>query len=818
MALRFVGRRGAAVLTAAFMFILLGGWLPSAHVEAQSGSPAQSLLNGPARMAYLAPAQAPLYASIRIDRDYRAALNDLIAIVSDALPELGLPSGVGVEDVLDLLTQELLNESFAQQEAWLGDYAAFAVQSLDMLFDDDRSNDAYIPAGLFVEVRSSASARAAAERALRNQNIAFTPQRLGSSTLYVPNNERDMFIVVVSNEALGVVSRGYFDYLRDTDQRPQPTLRGDQRFQNALANLPESNYNALIYVDSAQLTLATLPRWQAPHIEELATLQGTEPTLMGLTILPGNILTIDVVQPANMPTLFSALGVDISNPTPVTPAFVRFLPNNTLYAIHGANLSQSYRDVTNALGALADTATLGLLPTAQQIGERGLGLIAGVVSTVGLGLDFETDVLPALTSDFLVFVAPKTGTAPVPPPLEVPIDFGIVLANTDTGIAARVIERLYRAVPLTLQALGRPATFYLADGSFSLVYDDGRFTFEVIVTQTADFVFVGTVGAYQGVLNAQRTRDTNRFTTDAFPVLPGAALNGYMSNAGLGSLRPSVASLLRLSEQDFELIARLGRLFDVGVFSIKQADDYAIIRLTVGLTPASEQAALPPAPTPTIDFVATISAELTATAAAQVLRPTATPTETPTATPTETRIPPTSTFTPTPLPPLPTQPATGGLSTFVNNNSPRPFSIAYPSAWSTQGLPPFATDGGVTYIGNTVSAWLPLFGSELSTMERGDISMSISVEDIGSSTTLGARVILGVLLGNITGGENATAQTTTIAGRDSAFADLATGRRVVISIIDNTRIMLAFVYAPPGEMNAAFPIAAEVLGSVTIVR
>ncbi|MFQ3673485.1 MAG: hypothetical protein SNJ83_07815, partial [Aggregatilineales bacterium] len=187
------------------MFILLGGWLPSAHVEAQSGSPAQSLLNGPARMAYLAPAQAPLYASIRIDRDYRAALNDVIAIVSDALPELGLPSGVGVEDVLDQLTQALLNESFAQQEAWLGDYAAFAVQSLDMLFDDDRSNDAYIPAGLFVEVRSSASARAAAERALRNQNIAFTPQRLGSSTLYVPNNERDMFIVVVSNEALGVV-------------------------------------------------------------------------------------------------------------------------------------------------------------------------------------------------------------------------------------------------------------------------------------------------------------------------------------------------------------------------------------------------------------------------------------------------------------------------------------------------------------------------------------------------------------------------------------------------------------------------------------
>jgi hypothetical protein len=41
---------------------------------------------------------------------------------------------------------------------------------------------------------------------------------------------------------------------------------------------------------------------------------------------------------------------------------------------------------------------------------------------------------------------------------------------------------------------------------------------------------------------------------------------------------------------------------------------------------------------------------------------------------------------------------------------------------------------------------------------------------------------------------------------------------VVISIIDNRRIMLAFVYAPPGEMDRAFRAASEVLGSVTIVR
>ncbi len=205
------------------------------------------------------------------------------------------------------------------------------------------------------------------------------------------------------------------------------------------------------------------------------------------------------------------------------------------------------------------------------------------------------------------------------------------------------------------------------------------------------------------------------------------------------------------------------------------------------------------------------------------------PTETPkpTATPTETRVPPTATSTPTDtpiptataaLPLLPTQPAAVGLSTFVNNNSANPFSITYPTEWSTVGLPPFATDGGVTYIGNTVGAWLPLFGTEVASMEPGDLSMSISVEDIGSSVTLGARTILGVLLGNVTGGENAVAQSATIGGRDSAYADLATGRRVVISIIDNRRIMLAFVYAPPGEMDRAFRTASEVLGSVTIVR
>ncbi len=809
MALRADKRRASTLASVvAFILTVLSLSAVSLTTEAQSGSSAQSLLSGPARMAYLAPAQAPFYASIRIDRDYRAALNNLIAIVSDALPELGLPSGLTVESVVDQFTQDLLNETFTQQEAWLGDYLAVAVQSIDVLLDMNRDNDSYVPGGLFVEVRNPSAARAAVERTLRSQNIPNTPHRLGSATLYVPNDERVNFLVVVSNETLGVTTRGYFDYLRTNDQRPQPTLRADLRFQRMLETLPASTYNALIYVDTAQLTLATRPIRQQPHIDQLALTQGTEPTLLGLTILPTNILTIDIVQPIGMPTLFTALGVDISTPTPVNPAFLRFLPNNTLYAIHGANLSQAYRDVTKSLGALADTATLGILPNAQQLGERGLDLLSRIVTTVGLGLDFETDVLPALVGDYLVFVAPKTGTAPVPPPLEVPLDFGLIIANTDAAIATRSFERLYRALPLTLQALRRPATFYKTDDGFSVVYNDGRFTFEVIAAQTPDFVFIGTVGAYQSVLNARQASAANRFTGSDFPVLPGAAFNGYMSNAGLAALRPSVAALLRINERDFQTLIRVGNLLDVGVFSIKQIDNSLIIRLTVGVTPVAQEA---PSPTPTVDFVATIEADATATAAAMAMRPTLTPT--PTVTPT---IAATPTFTPMPL--LPTQPATGGLSTFVNNNSANPFSISYPTEWGTEGLPPFATDGGVTYVGNTVSAWLPLFGSDISTMEAGDISMSISVEDIGSSTTLGARVILGVLLGNITGGENAIPEATTIVGRDSAFADLATGRRVVISIIDNSRIMLAFVYAPRSEMREAFRTASDILGSVTIVR
>ncbi len=810
MALRADKRRANTLASVvAFILAMLSLSAVSITTEAQSGSSAQPLLSGPARMADLVPAQAPFYASIRIDRDYRAALNDLIAIVSDALPELGVPSNLTVEDVLDLFAQDLINETFAQQEAWLGDYLAVAVQSIDVLLDMDRNNDSSVPGGLFVEVRNPSAARAAVERVLRSQNIPNTPQRFGSATLYVPNDERVNFLVIVSNETLGVTSRGYFDYLRANDQRPQPTLRDDLRFQRMLEALPESAYNALIYVDTAQLTLATRPSWQQPHLEELALTQGTEPTLLGLTILPTNILTIDIVQPIGLPTIATALGVETSDLTPVDPSFIRFLPNSALYAIHGANLSQTYRDLTNSLGALADTATLGLLPTAQQIGARGLDLLAGIVTTVGFGLDFETDVLPALVGDYVVFVAPKTGTAPVPPPLEVPLDFGLIVANTDAAIATRGIERLYRALPRTLQALGRPATFYKwTDDGFSVVYNDGRFTFEVVAAQTADFVFIGTVDAYQSVLDARRASAASRFTGSNFPVLPGAAFNGYMSNAGLAALRPSVAALLRINERDFQTLIRVGNLLDAGVFSIKQIDDYLIVRLTVGVTPVAQEA---PRPTPTVDFVATIAADATATAAAMAMRPTLTPT--PTVTPT---IAATPTFTPMPL--LPTQPATGGLSTFVNNNSANPFSISYPTEWGTEGLPPFATDGGVTYVGNTVSAWLPLFGSDISTMEAGDISMSISVEDIGSSTTLGARIILGVLLGNITGGENAIAEATTIAGRDSAFADLATGRRVVISIIDNSRIMLAFVYAPRSEMRAAFRTASDILGSVTIVR
>jgi hypothetical protein len=786
-----------ALLAAVLASLLLIFSLPAV---AQGRQPATAG-SGPSRMAHLVPAQAPFYASIRIDRGYRNTLDELLRTLRTAFPELNLLlPGTSVNDLLDAGAQQLLDETFAQQEAWLGDYAALAVQSIDVLFDRDFRNDDFVSVGVFVEIRNSARARTAAERALNRSGTRFTSQRLGSHLIYVPVNESQNFLVVVSDDVLGVTTRGYFDYLRGNDERPWPTLREDARFQRMLSALPAPSYNALIYVDVPQLVLASdrSLSFRAPseRLPRLAAVRGIEPTLIGLTILPDTILTIDVAQPASMPTVLTALGVSVDTSARVNPAFVNLLPNNTVYAIHGTNLAQGYRTVTDALGALVDTATLGLLPV--EIGQSGLNSVANLAAAVGLGLDFERDVLDALTGDFLVFVAPNPQLTTQRLPLSAPIDFGVVLQNTDAAIAARVVDRLYRALPVTTRTFSLPVTFYTTDAGFSMLYRDERLLVELVVEQTADYVFVGTVGAHQGVLNAQRQRAVNRFTTNAFPVLPDSLLNGYMSNAGLATT-PDLFRLLRVSEGNFTLIRRLAQTFDVGVFSFKVIDGHALLRLTVGVT-VPEAVVTPEPPLPT-----------------------ATPR------PTETHAPPTATRTPTntptptatataALPLLPTQPAAVGLSTFVNNNSANPFSITYPTEWSTVGLPPFATDGGVTYIGNTVGAWLPLFGTEVASMEPGDLSMSISVEDIGSSVTLGARTILGVLLGNITGGENAVAQAATIGGRDSAYADLATGRRVVISIIDNRRIMLAFVYAPPGEMDRAFRTASEVLGSVTIVR
>lgn len=583
------------------------------------------------RLARAVPANTPLYAVIRADGEYIAALDALLGRVLDAFaPFELLPGRVAVSELLDQVTLLLLDVPFESGvRPWLGDTIAFGVQSLDVLYDNAWENDAYVSAGAFIAIRDRTQAQRALERRLNALGSdRYIPQRLGRALIYVPRDEFINTLFVIEDEWLAVTTRGYFDYLREQDARPAPLLSSDARFMAALDRLPAPGYNGLVYVDLPQFVLADGPRRVQTRLERLALTRGIAPTLIGATLLDGYTLTLDIVQPPGDVSLMGALGIRWDGAVAVEPAFASLIPGNTIYALHGTNLSGAYRFLTDNAGALLTVAAPEAFPDAlAQVGEAALDIPAKLATAALLGLDFEADVLSALTGDYLLFVmdnpAFRLNTRPVLPPL----DFGLALEMTDLSIAARVAERLERELPATTRALGVPARFTRYDRmgftGFAMRYVDRQIDAELLVVYNADFFFVGTPGGLASMLrrDAPFLDDTTRHT------LPEASLNLYMRNSNALRLMQIALREGNVDAETTALLETLLRLLDRGIISlVRTVDGHGLLRMTLTLSDprAFAPGAVMAIPTATMTFTAI---------------PTATPTATLTLTPTETPTP-----------------------------------------------------------------------------------------------------------------------------------------------------------------------------------
>ncbi len=456
------------------------------------------------------PADTAMFISFRTDDAYIDALDALIAQVAAAVPDAGPVTSI--RDGLNEGISQLLGDGTFDSEVrtWLGDVASVGVTSLEQAFDGDSSNDDENPFLVAVAINDRAGAEDFFERGLSNSGTEFT------------SDEQDGFTVLTSSDDEGIIAVGdsVLYISNDADSipfsDPSSPLSQDENFTNVTEALPAGDYNITAYINVGSI-FSALREMENFGSSEMAILGSVAPFIenypgvaIGATILDERSLTIDFVQPYT-PILeaMAEMGVEMSMPGPVDPAFANRIPAGTPVVIHGTGLNLLYENFLAQLQLQAEMMSGMDMPgamTEEQIAE-GLQQVSFVVQGL-TGLNFEEEIIPALDGDFALYLSLKPDLAEAESMMDVmgslPVDFGLLVEVNDPTVTQGLIkgigEALKDAQDVTVEE-SMEDNFPRLD--ISITSRDVPFPIQLVLTGNDDVLFFGT----PDVLNAALRED-----------------------------------------------------------------------------------------------------------------------------------------------------------------------------------------------------------------------------------------------------------------------------------------------------------------------
>jgi hypothetical protein len=409
-------------------------------------------------LARFFPDKTVLFSSIRTDDDFFLALDSVMNIVRDHMPDVGVPSET-VEQMLDRLVAESpnLGGTFGDTiRPWLGDTAAIGFTSLTEFVDDDFSNTLSGPVLIAADITDRGTTEAFFEQLIPD-DAEMTVESTGEYTLLTPGADSANGGIYIGSDVLLITN--------DPALLPQDTvtssLGSSEDFNSSLSYLPETDYNAILYINLPQIfrqiPAAELSPQDAAMLSTLApVIDALGGQVWGGTILDGSSLVLDVAQPITDPGVYELFGMYLpTSAAPVSFDFARFIPAGTPLVLQSTNLKSIY---DNFLTSMAATMRLqaGMIPGDAEAFDQQMeeGLAQAEFAVRGMtGLDLQDDILGWMTGNYALAVGFSPALEDLSPltgiPSAFPLEFSLLIEAVDPAAAQGLVDGIAQALTMS---------------------------------------------------------------------------------------------------------------------------------------------------------------------------------------------------------------------------------------------------------------------------------------------------------------------------------------------------------------------------------
>jgi hypothetical protein len=536
-------------------------------------------------LARFIPANADIFVSARIDDGYIGVWDGFARRLAAAFPD-DFPRTTLTEQ-LDLLSKPFGGDFQTVFRSWLGDTAAIAIIDYGLLLDSSLSNDSDAILGA-VAITDAAGAEAYFDGLNQRDGVSVVKTRGENGVLYeFSRGEIRSLLIQDDVILLGNLSAAFNRMAR---------LADFDGFTDALTRLPETDYNALIYINYPSLSAALLdsPGFSGAGMDDMLDLlfQTTGTAAIGFTILDGRSFTMDFTLAYDQTAIaeFYDLDESLLIQRPFDPEFARFIPAGTPLVVFENDLASGYQGALGQLASMATIATPGGSMPADEV-KRALDQINFALrGATGLTLD---ELLGWMSGDFALWLglsdAAKSASNIVALTESNPIDFGLLVdASVDPDAAAAAARGLRRGFS-TLAELGSGGSTRLSvtDETIGgvevavLTITDWSLPFpiEIIVGANAELFVLGTRGAVEAAFAPGAGLNTDPAFQEALAYsLPGMQRLAYAS--GLGFL-PLIDALEAQLGSDADTARAALSLLSSSSAATVYTDDAGLVRLVI---------------------------------------------------------------------------------------------------------------------------------------------------------------------------------------------------------------------------------------------
>lgn len=526
------------------------------------------------------------------------------------------PENISVNALLNQTVRQIMDEPFAESvRPWLGDAVAIGGTLEARTMMQNGRPSLYVAAAL----KDRAGCLEAIDAVIEGNNIAsvFNIRQQGDFTLYEAKFPGRAVSLAVGRDILflGLEAR-----LFPLNGVPA-SLADSPNFTALLADLPQNNYSALLYLDTGQLQafnaqvnslMTNLPMF---GLMQRLTQANSARLLWGLAITDSRTLLLDMVGRTDT-ALPGEMGMTLPVPGALDMSLLEHIPADAPFVFQSADFGTAVQAGFDNFRALSRfirenggfAALMGLPDDALDRQERAVlnlidpGSLLAVfnITFAGLtGLSFERDVLIALDGDAAVYLRLRPSREEDAPFLP---DVALVFQSSAPEKTGNLLQELIAASKA--YDTGYPVERYGRNGS-ALVFPlasqiTGRYlpALDWLVAADDQLFVMGTRAA---VMNAVETpvslSELPALQNAARLFLPGAQQLGFFYPAPLVR---TIETVLRNANRSFEQLSPwqlqnfaaarqiLTLIESVSLTSVMSANGQSAARLTLTLRDEQE--------------------------------------------------------------------------------------------------------------------------------------------------------------------------------------------------------------------------------------